>query len=253
MNLFQSIILSIVEGITEFLPISSTGHLILAADLLRIPQTDFVKTFEIAIQLGAIFSVVFLYKDTLIQKVHLWKKILTAFIPTAIVGAVFYNFIKDYLLGSKGVVTFSLIAGGVLLIAFELMFKPKESKEAIDKINGKTAFIIGLFQSVSVIPGVSRAAATIIGGLAAGVNRKTAVEFSFLLAVPTMLAATAYDLIKSFGSVSASEVGLLLAGFLGAFVTASFTIKVFIKFIEKNNFLSFGVYRVLVGIIFLVK
>ncbi|MBI2103513.1 undecaprenyl-diphosphatase UppP [Candidatus Woesebacteria bacterium] len=253
MSVFQSIILSIVEGITEFLPISSTGHLILTAELLKIPQTNFVKTFEIAIQLGAITSVVFLYSHTLIKKALVWKKILIAFIPTAVVGFLFYSFIKNYLLGSTEIVSFSLVTGGVILIAFEILFKPTGTKTSFEKIDVKSALIIGIFQSISVIPGISRAAATIIGALAVGLDRKTAVEFSFLLAVPTMFAATSLDLIKSSSNISVDQAGLLLVGFLGAFLTAGVTIKLFVSFIERNNFISFGVYRILVGVLFLLR
>ena len=182
MNLVHVFILSLVEGITEFLPISSTGHLILASKLLGIMESNFTKTFQISIQLGAIMAVVFLYFKKFTQSLDLYKKLLVAFIPTAIVGFFLYPFIKGYLLGSSQVVVWSLFLGGIAIILFEKYHKPIKPRV----LTTKHYFLIGVFQSFSVIPGVSRAAATIIGGLLTGLNRETATEFSFLLAVPTM-------------------------------------------------------------------
>jgi undecaprenyl-diphosphatase len=254
MNYFQSLILSVVEGITEFLPISSTGHLILTSDLLQITQTDFVKTFEVTIQLGAIAAVIFLYRKTFLGNIKAWRNILVAFVPTAVVGLVLYQFIRDSLLGNSFVVSLALILGGIVLVVFELNYKEKEhGVTQIEKINYRSAFIIGITQSISVIPGVSRAAATIVGGLFLGLDRKTAVEFSFLLAVPTMFAATALDLYKTVGAISGSEMSLIAVGFFGAFITALVAIKFFINFIKKNNFISFGIYRIVVGVIFLLR
>ncbi|QQG47855.1 MAG: undecaprenyl-diphosphatase UppP [Candidatus Woesebacteria bacterium] len=247
MNIFQSIILSIVEGITEFLPISSTGHLILTSQILKIAQTDFVKTFEIAIQLGAIMSVVFLYWQKIIKSKTLWKEILASFIPTAVIGFIFFKLIKNYLLGNSHVVVISLIIGGIALIIFEKYIKLKKKKPTL-----KDYFLIGIFQAIAVIPGVSRAAATIIGGELVGLDKKEAVEFSFLLAAPTMFAATALDLVKSGFSFTGNEILIMAVGFIGAFVTATLTIKAFIKFIQKNNFVGFGIYRIIVGLIFLL-
>ncbi len=252
MNYIQSLILSVVEGVTEFLPVSSTGHLILASSLLNIPQTDFVKSFEIAIQLGAIASVLFLYKDTLLKKFGVWKNVAAAFVPTMLVGFVLYKFIKNYLLGSSEIVVLSLIAGGVFLIAFEILYHPINRVSSIEKMNLKTSFLIGLIQSVSVIPGVSRAAATIIGGLFLGLDRKTAVEFSFLLAIPTMLAAAGLDLIQSAPAFTASEFGILVVGFIGAFISALVVVKLFVSYIRNNNFIYFGIYRIAIGILFLL-
>lgn len=251
MNYLQTLILSIVEGITEFLPISSTGHLILASDLLKISQTEFQKSFEIIIQLGAILSVVVIYFKIFLRNRKIWEKILVAFLPTGVLGFTLYKLIKHYLLGNTVVVLLSLFIGGIVLIILEKMHNEEKSKlDDIEKISLKNAFFIGLFQSISMIPGVSRAAATIFGGLFLGLKRKTAVEFSFLLAVPTMLAASVFDLYKSHLSFTSYEYSLLLIGFIGAFITAFFAIKYFLRFIENHTFIPFGIYRIILVIAF---
>ena len=200
MTLLQAIILGVVEGITEFLPISSTGHLILASRLLGLAQTDFLKSFEIAIQLGAIASVVLLYWRRFLE-LNVLTRVLVAFIPTGIIGFALYRVIKTYLFDSDTVVLWALGLGGVVLIVFELLHRERD--DAVDdvaSISYSKAFLIGVFQSLSVVPGVSRAGATIVGGLILGLTRTTIVQFSFLLAVPTMLAATGYDLLKNASS-----------------------------------------------------
>lgn len=251
MNYFQSFILSVVEGVTEFLPISSTGHLILASTILKIQETDFVKTFEIFIQLGAILAVIFLYRKTILEKKGYWKKIIVAFIPTGILGVVLYKFIKKYLLGNSLVVVLSLFIGGIILILIEMyLAKNKKERVPMDNLSYKNALVIGGFQSLSMIPGVSRAAATIVGGLLLGMGRESAVEFSFLLAVPTMLAATGLDLVKSHISFSSQELILLGIGFTGAFITAIFAIRYLIGFVKKHTFIPFGIYRIIVAVVF---
>lgn len=251
MSFIQVIILSIVEGITEFLPISSTGHLILISNFLKIPQTEFVKSFEIIIQLGAIFAVAVLYWRTILFKKEIWLKVLTAFLPTAILGFTLYKMIKSYLLGNTWVTLWALFLGGIALIILEKIYKEDKNKlEKIDQLSFKQAFIIGLFQSISMIPGVSRAAATIFGGLFSGLKRKEAVEFSFLLAIPTMFAATGLDLVKSSFSFSGNQWLLLIIGFIGAFITAILAVKYFLRFIQKHTFISFGIYRIILALIF---
>lgn len=245
MNILHAIIFGIVEGITEFLPISSTGHLILTAQILRVSQSNFVKSFEIAIQLGAIFSVVVLYFKSLLLDLKIIKKLIIAFIPTAIIGFIFYKLVKRFLLGNSQVVILSLLIGGVFLIVFELLHR--EKADAIDNvasISYSQAIFIGLFQSIAIIPGVSRSAATIIGGLLLGLKRKTIVEFSFLLAVPTMLAATALDLSKNVHTFSNSQFIFLLVGFITSFIVALLAIKLLLAFIRNNSFIAFGVYRI---------
>lgn len=251
MDYIQAILLSAVEGFSEFLPISSTGHLILTAQLLRISQTEFVKSFEIFIQLGAILAVVFLYWKTVFTNILGWKKVMTAFIPTATIGFVLYKLIKQFLLGNAYITLAALLLGGVLLIILELLYKEKEHHvNTIEAISYKKAFFIGIAQSLAVIPGVSRSAATIIAGLFLGTKRKAAVEFSFLLAVPTMLAATGLDMASSSFSFSSYEWSLLLIGFIGAFVTAVIAIKFLLKFIESHTFIPFGIYRIVLAILF---
>ncbi len=252
------------------MPISSTGHLILTADLLKIAQTDFVKSFEIIIQLGAIAAVVLLYWRTLTTSKLVWSRILIAFLPTAIVGFILYKSIKSYLIGNTLITLAALLFGGIMLIALELHLsfprkreslnprvkheddKEEKNSSEIEKITTKQAFFIGLCQSVSIVPGVSRAAASIIGGLFVGAKRKTAVEFSFLLAVPTMLAATGLDLIKSDFSFSGNEYGLLAIGFLGSFIVAIGAVKFLLQFVQTHTFIPFGIYRIILSILFLL-
>lgn len=250
MTIFQSILLAIVEGITEFLPISSTGHLILASHFLHIPQTEFVKSFEIIIQLGAILAVIALYFKRVFANLNLIKPIIAAFVPTAVVGFTLYPFIKDVLLENTGITLLALFIGGILLIAIEFFYKGKETTNALEDISVKQAFLVGIAQSCSVVPGVSRAAATIMGGLFTGMNRKTAVEFSFLLAIPTMAAATGLDLVKTGFTFTESEWIVLVVGFMGSFITALFAIKYFLQFIQKNTFIPFGIYRIVLALLF---
>lgn len=253
MTYWHALILGIIEGISEFLPISSTGHLILTSHLLHLQQTDFQKSFEIAIQLGAILSVVVLYWRMLLVNIDILKRVIVAFIPTAVLGLFFYKMIKEVLLGSYTIVLVSLWVGGILLILFELWHREKESaSDRLSDISYSQSFIIGLCQAVAMIPGVSRSAATIIGGLILGIQRKTIVEFSFLLSVPTMAAATGLDMIKSGGHFSSEEFYLLLMGFIISFIVALLSVKWLIHFIKNHTFLSFGIYRILISLLFWV-
>lgn len=250
MDLTQAVILSIVEGVTEFLPISSTGHLILASNLLNISQTNFVKSFEIIIQFGAILSIILLYWKTLFNNKKALSRILIAFLPAAFLGLIFYRLIKEILIGNELITIIALFIGGIILIVLELIHKEKESSvEKIESLSLKRSFVIGIFQSFAIIPGVSRAAATIIGALFLGAKRKTAVEFSFLLAVPTMLAATILDLFESdVASFTTNEIFLLSVGFLGSFLVATLAVKFLLNFIKTNNFIFFGIYRIILAI-----
>jgi undecaprenyl-diphosphatase len=252
MTIIQSIVFGIVEGITEFLPISSTAHLILTGKILGLEESVFLSTFEISIQLGAILAVVFLYKKDLFNNsLELFKKILVAFSPMIIIGFVFYKLVKNYLMNSVVIIAWALIIGGVLLILFEFLNrKNKELQKDVDfdKINYKKAFLIGIFQSFAIIPGVSRAAATIIGGLNLGLSRKTIIKFSFLLAVPTMIAATTLDLIKTdLSFLDFNMIVFWMVGFLVSFLMAFFSIKWLMRFLDKNNFIIFGIYRIIIG------
>jgi len=247
-TLLDAIILGIIEGITEFLPVSSTGHLILASAVLKLEDTEFLKSFEIAIQLGAILSVVVLYARSLIKDRDLIQKTIVAFLPTCIVGLIAYKFVKRYLMGNELIVVAALLIGGLVLILFEWLQrgKPEGSKQ----ISYSQAISIGLFQCISMIPGVSRSAATIIGGMVIGIDRKTIVEFSFLLAIPTMAAATALDIYKSASLFSSAEIHLLIVGFVISFVVALFSIKLLLRYIQNHTFVAFGIYRILVAFLF---
>jgi undecaprenyl-diphosphatase len=250
MSILHAIILGIVEGITEFLPISSTGHLILASKLLGLAQTEFLKSFEIAIQLGAILSVVYLYWRKVFANVSLIGRVAAGFVPTAIIGLIFYRSVKA-MLESHETVLWSLLVGGLVLIAFELWQKDREAKTTdLDSISYTQALIIGTFQSISIIPGVSRAAATILGGMALGLSRKTVVEFSFLLAIPTMAAATGLDLVRSASQFNSADFGVLAIGFITSFIVAIISIKFLLKFVEKSDFIPFGIYRILAALLF---
>lgn len=255
MDLSSVIILGIVEGITEFLPISSTGHLILTSKLLSLTDSEFLKTFQIVIQLGAILAVVVLYWRKLLINKEILKRVTVAFLPTAVIGLIFYKIIKTYLLSNALLVVYSLFIGGIILIIFEWWyknnFKKKELIDDIEKISYKQSVLIGVFQSLAMIPGVSRSGATIIGGLGLGLSRVLIVEFSFLLAVPTMVAATGLDLIKNWNIFNSNqEILLLLIGFIVSFVVAIFSIKFLLSFIKKYDFSSFGLYRIIIAIIF---
>lgn len=251
MNLLHAFIFGIVEGITEFLPISSTGHLMLAAQVLNVKQTEFLKSFEIAIQSGAILAVAVLYWKTLVKGREIWKRIFVAFLPTACIGLIVYKLVKKFLLVNNALVLWSLFLGGILLIIFELFYREKaDAVDAVGSISYKQSFCIGLFQSIAMVPGVSRAAATIIGGLFIGLKRKTIVEFSFLLAIPTMLAATALDLARSANVFSGRQIFLLCIGFCVSFFVAAITIKFLLHFIKRHNFIIFGIYRVCIAILF---
>jgi undecaprenyl-diphosphatase len=245
MDFITAFILGIVQGISEFLPISSTGHMILASHLMGLKHTEFLKSFEIAIQVGTILSVVVLYWRSLLVDFEVIKRLVVAFIPTGVLGLTLYKLIKGYLLGSETVVLCSLLIGGIFIIAFEYWYREKEDATSeIREISYKNAVIIGLFQSIAMIPGVSRSASTILGGLWLGLKRKTIVEFTFLLAVPTMLAATGYDLIKSGSQFSFDQIQYLLVGFVTAFVVALLTIKFLLQFIKTHTFIPFGIYRI---------
>jgi undecaprenyl-diphosphatase len=250
-NLLEALIFGIVEGITEFLPISSTGHLMLTAQLLGLSQTEFLKTFEIVIQFGAIMSVIVLYWKTLLVNFEAVKRIILAFLPTAALGLLFYKIIKQFLMKSNQVVLWSMFIGGIALIIFELLHKEKDDAvEDIAAIPYGKAILIGLFQSIAMIPGVSRSAATIVGGLVLGLKRKTIVEFSFLLAIPTMLAATVLDLMKNAGQFSAAQISSLSIGFILSFVFAMLSVKFLLNYIKHHTFISFGIYRIILALSF---
>jgi undecaprenyl-diphosphatase len=252
MDITAAVVLGIVEGFSEFLPVSSTGHLILAGRLLGLEESNFVKSFDIAIQLGAILSVVVLYWRSLLVDLDTIRKVTAAFLPTGFIGFILYKIVKNILLGSSAVVLWSLFIGGIILILFEMLHKEKDSDAALfSDITLRQAFLIGVFQSLAVIPGVSRSAATIVGGLILGMKRKLIVEFSFLLAVPTMLAATVYDLYKNGADFSISQLNLLVTGFVVSFVVALASIKFLLRFIQNRTFIVFGIYRIVLVLVWI--
>lgn len=252
MNLFHVVVLSLIEGVTEFLPVSSTGHLIMASELLGLAQTEFHKSFEIAIQLGAIFAVVALFGRTLISDRRTALLTFVAFLPTAVAGFLLHGVVKRVLLGNITVVIASLFLGGVILLFFEKLRPAKEETMDIPMMSARQAFYIGLCQAVAMIPGVSRSAATIVGGELLGVGRRAAVEFSFLLAIPTMAAATGYDLWKTAGEFTAGDVRALLVGFVLSFAFAIIAVRWFVEYVKRRSFVAFGVYRIAAAAAFLL-
>ena len=252
MTIIDAIILGFVEGLTEFLPISSTGHLIVISSFLGLEQTNAHKTFEVAIQLGSILAVLFLFAKRLLVDKMLWVKIIIAFLPTAIFGFLFYKTIKS-LFGMESVAIMLIIGGFIFLIVEYFRRNHDDSKDkTIDELSIKEALTIGLFQSLSMVPGTSRSGATMIGGLFAGLSRKSAAEFSFLLAIPTMFVATFYDLYKNRHEMIIDDYSLLAVGFVTAFVVAFFTVKAVMNFLTTHTFIVFGIYRIVFGILLLI-
>ena len=253
MDLFHAIILAVIEGITEFLPVSSTGHMIAASQIMGMPQTEFLKTFEIAIQLGAIAAVAGLYWRTFLLDWEVGVKVMAAFVPTAIIGFIVYKLIKKFLLGDVVIVAWALFTGGVLIILFERFYRFKgKAVTRMEDISYPQAVWIGLCQALAVVPGVSRSAATIIGGLAVGVERQTIVQFSFLLAVPTMLAATVLDILKTEAVLDAQAWETLAIGFVIALAVAWCSVKFLLFYVRKHDLSVFGFYRVIAAILLLV-
>jgi undecaprenyl-diphosphatase len=269
MSWTHAVILAIIEGLTEFLPVSSTGHMIIASSLMGINTSEFTKMFTVNIQFGAILSVVVLYWKRFFQSFDFYKKLLLAFIPAMVIGFLLKD-IVDAMLESVFIVAVTLVLGGVLLLFVDKWFKNDPTHTTP---SAKQAFLIGLAQCIAMIPGVSRSAASIIGGLALGISRKAAAEFSFFLAIPTMLAAASYkfitgflhldlkdDILKmnvpkikaSFNLLSAEDLQVLLLGNAVAFVVAMLAIKFFIDFLTKNGFKLFGYYRIILGVFLLV-
>lgn len=259
--IFKAIILGVVEGITEFLPISSTGHMVIVGRFINFTG-DFAVLFEIVIQLGAILAVVYLFRAKIFNSFKslnpkgdgfkLWSKLILAFIPTAIIGLLFHETIEKYLLNPISVAG-ALLVGGLWMIYAENKYRKNDTIQDIDKIGYKTAFIIGCFQCLSILwPGFSRSASTIIGGWIMGLSSLAAAEFSFFLAIPTMIAATAFALLKSSIILTLPQVVALIAGFIVSFVVAFIVVAKFIEFLKTKPMKVFAVYRIFVGIIVLI-
>jgi undecaprenyl-diphosphatase len=255
MTLVEAIIIAVVEGLTEFIPISSTGHMIITGKLLSVPDDGFTKLFAIAIQLGAILAVVVLYwkKFFDLSNWQFYLKLIVGVIPAIILGLLFSDKI-DELLESTTTVAIALLLGGIILIFIDKFFnRPRIRSER--QVSYSTSFIIGIWQCLAMVPGVSRSAASIIGGMQQKLTRSAAAEFSFFLAVPTMLAATGYKLLKFYqgnGGFTGEEIKLLIVGNIVAFVVALLAIKFFIEFLKKHGFRVWGIYRVVLGIILLI-
>ncbi len=245
MHWIEALIIAIVEGITEFLPISSTGHMIIAKEILQMQDSEFINLFIVNIQFGAILSVVVLYWKRFFKSLDFYYKLFVACLPAAIFGLLIGDLI-DRLLDNPLVVACSLVAGGVILLFVDRWFSHAGDSP---EITYPQAFRIGLFQVIAMIPGVSRSAATIIGGMVEKLNRKNAAEFSFFLAVPTMFGASAYKLYKGFDTLTSENTGILLFGNAVAFVVALVAIKGFIYFLTRNGFRIFGWYRIVAGLV----
>ncbi|MBM3415358.1 MAG: undecaprenyl-diphosphate phosphatase [Bacteroidetes bacterium] len=254
MSFLDAVIIAIVEGITEFLPISSTGHMIITEKLLGVESTDFTKLFTVGIQLGAILAVIVLYWRRFVAPLqtgnwNFYLKLIIAVVPALLLGFIFSGKI-DALLESALTVAITMIAGGFILLFIDRFFR-KETIQTEEQISYPGAFIIGLWQCIALIPGVSRSAASIIGGMQQNLSRKLAAEFSFFLAVPTMAAATGYKLFKGYSSISTANLKLFAVGNAVAFIVAVVAIKFFIGFLQTHGFRLFGYYRIIAGIILL--
>ena len=252
MDIFQAIIIGIIEGFTEFLPISSTGHMIVASEFLGVSQDSLTKAYEVIIQFAAILAVMLIYKEKItFKQIDLWQKLFVAFLPLAIVGYIFKDQIKT--LFTVEVVAWMFIIGGLIFLIVEHFYEEKKAHVThVEKVNYKQALWVGIAQIFSLIPGTSRAGATIIGGLLVGLDRKTSMEFSFLLAIPVMAAVTGYDLLKHYQDFADANWGAFIAGFITAFIVAYLTIKLFLAFIQRFTFVAFGIYRIIFGVILLI-
>jgi undecaprenyl-diphosphatase len=249
MDYLQAIIIAIVEGVTEFLPISSTGHMIITEKLLGLEPSSLLNVYKITIQFGAIISVICLYWRRFFKSTDFYLKLFVGFLPAAVFGFLLSDFI-DQMLGNVWIVVISLIAGGIVLIFIDSWLKNDNPDN--QEITYLKAFKIGLFQVISIVPGVSRSAATIIGGMFQRLNRSQAAEFSFFLAVPTMFAASAWELFKHYNDIDSSNICLLIVGNIVAFIVALMAIRSFIRFLTNHGFKVFGYYRIIVGGIILV-
>lgn len=250
MNIFEAIILAIIEGLTEFLPVSSTGHMIIGSAVMGIEEDPFVKMFNVAIQFGAILSVIVLYRRRFFKSFDFYLKLFVAFLPAAVIGFFLSDYI-DMLMENVLVVAAMLVIGGIILLFVDKWFIGGE----IDfDINYREAFSIGLFQVIAMIPGVSRSAATIIGGLTQKLTRKAAAEFSFFLAVPTMFAATCYKMLQFYKDTgfNPKDLNVLIVGNIVAFVVALLAIRSFVSYVTKHGFKVFGYYRIVVGVAIIV-
>jgi undecaprenyl-diphosphatase len=252
MHMWQAIILAIVEGLTEYLPVSSTGHMIVTSSIMGISENPFVKDYTVIVQFGAILSVVVIYWRRFLVDWSLYKKLFIAFLPAAVIGLLIKKQV-DIWLGDVQIVAYSFIVGGVLLLFVDKWFERTENNPtSVDDLSPKGALVIGFCQCIAMIPGVSRSAATIIGGLTQKLSRKTAAEFSFFLAVPTLTAATMLKVVKIYKDIQPSDISVLLVGNLIAFIVGILSIRAFIGYLTLRGFKIFGYYRIAMGILILI-
>ena len=248
MTVLHAIVFGIVEGLSEFLPVSSTAHLIITGKLMGLADTDFQKTFDVAIQLGAILAVVVLYRKKCLFDSAVLMRVIVAFLPTAAVGFLLEKVIKNILFESMPTILTSLFIGGIVIILFErLHMEHDDSTKEITAMTPMQAFWIGCFQSLAVVPGVSRSAATVLGGEAVGLTRKTSVDFSFLLAAPTMAAATALEIFHARHEFTSANLTFLSVGFVVSFIVALLAIRWLLAFVKHHSFAPFGVYRIVIA------
>ncbi len=252
MDIIQAIIIGIIEGFTEFLPISSTGHMIVASKFLGIEESALMKAYEVIIQFAAILAVMLIYREKItFKKIDLWMKLLLAFLPLAIIGFIFKDVIKS--LFNVQTVAWMFIIGGIIFLIVEYFYEEKEYHvKEVEKVSYKQAWWVGFAQIFSLVPGTSRAGATIVGGLLTGMDRKTSSDFSFLLAIPVMGAVSGYDMLKHYQDFADANWGAFVVGFVVAFVVAYITVKLFLVFIQKFSFVPFGIYRIIFGVILLM-
>jgi len=252
MDILQAIIIGIIEGFTEFLPISSTGHMIVASKFLGVDQSAVVKAYEVIIQFSAILAVILLYREKInFKEINLWSKIIAAFFPLAIIGFVLKDWVKEFF--NVETVAYMFIIGGIIFIVVEYFHKDeKMSAQDVEEVTWIQAMSIGFAQVLSLIPGTSRAGSTIIGGMLSGVSRKASTEFSFLLAIPVMMAVSGYDLLKHYKDFIGADLTAFAIGFVVAFMVAYITIKMLIVFLQRFTFVAFGIYRIIFGVILLM-
>jgi undecaprenyl-diphosphatase len=249
MTLYEAVILGIVEGITEFLPVSSTAHIALTSQIMGLAQNDFMNSFNIIIQIAPIFSVMIIYYHTLFQSLEIWKKLIASFIPTGAIGFLFHNQIEE-MFSSNSIVLW-MIATGIFFLIIEFLYSKRDhTTHELEHVSYKQAIVVGFIQALSLIPGVSRSGITILGGMLLGMKRETAMSFSFLLAIPTMTAASGYTLLKEYDYLSFDNIFLIFVGFIVSFIVGWAAVKSFLALVSKYNFTPFGIYLIASGVIF---
>lgn len=249
MTVYEAAILGIVEGVTEYLPVSSTAHIALTSQIMGLSQNDFMNSFNIIIQIAPIFSVMIIYYHTLFQSLEIWKKLIASFIPTGAIGFLFHNQIEE-MFSSNSIVLW-MIATGIFFLIIEFLYSKRgHTTQELEQVSYKQAISVGFIQALSLIPGVSRSGSTILGGMLLGMKRETAMSFSFLLAIPTMTAASGYTLLKEYDYLSFDNIFLIFIGFIVSFIVGWAAVKSFLALVSKYNFTPFGIYLIASGILF---